>query len=79
MFAPSGSGKTVASKTLVEPINLQVHEIARLFPRGERRFELFVEDATREATIEHLVVCPVAVVHSDGLDTPLPLPGRTTT
>ncbi len=65
LVAASGSGKTVASRTLVEPISLHMREIARVATNGRPPLDIFIEDVTREATIEHLRVCPVAVLHSD--------------
>ncbi len=65
LVAPSGGGKSVVMRLLTEPIHRIVRELERAMPQAARKVSLFIEDATREAIILHLIDWAVAGLFTD--------------
>ena len=73
LIAPSGGGKSTVMRLLTEPIRRIIQELEREMLKPGRKALFFIEDATREAIVMHLVEWAVAGLFTDegGLLKPL--------
>lgn len=65
LVAPSGGGKSVLFRILMEPISSVLAEVATAGSEHSATPAFFIEDATREALLDHLSEWPVAGLFTD--------------
>lgn len=65
LVAPSGGGKSVIFKTLMEPITRSLSEHRNTHSHNQLCPAFFIEDATRESTLLHLSEWPIAGLFTD--------------